>query len=202
MSVSTEQVAAFIQEHGDFKPYGIPANELIFHGAEALNKFSYWHWLKKFVPNKGFILTTHKYANILAAELDADGHSGGSFACTMRFLQRIAFKYIEYSPDGPDQCPICFTSDDENDKIILECSHLFHSKCIEEWYSHTEDTGKTLCPVCRGDTVNNYAHINRVQAVQAYTRPQQTSAVLVESESGTVGVFEYGGAVVEYGGAV
>jgi hypothetical protein len=42
-------------------------------------------------------------------------------------------------------CSICLTDFEEEDDIsIINCNHLFHNNCIEEWTKYKKD-----CPICR-----------------------------------------------------
>jgi len=152
MSVSTEQVTNFLQENGDFKVYGEPANHYIFNGAKALNKLGYWHWIKCFDPNRGFIMSNNNYVTKLGSELSYDDHTGITFACTLRILQKISKIYIE--GDGPnDTCSVCFSDEYCDNKTMLDCGHMFHENCVIDWF----DSGSNkTCPTCRGDTLPNY----------------------------------------------
>ena len=49
------------------------------------------------------------------------------------------------TPDKYTSCSICISNFKKNNYIsILECSHLFHEKCINEWTKY-----KSECPICR-----------------------------------------------------
>lgn len=42
-------------------------------------------------------------------------------------------------------CSICLTDFNEEDDVsIINCNHLFHNNCIEEWTKYKKD-----CPICR-----------------------------------------------------
>ena len=43
-----------------------------------------------------------------------------------------------------DVCPICLDEFQEKKMIKINCGHLFHSQCIEQWI-----TVNARCPVCR-----------------------------------------------------
>ena len=45
-------------------------------------------------------------------------------------------------------CPICFSIANAGavKAEVLLCGHLFHSKCINEWKSHSKN-----CPLCRAE---------------------------------------------------
>lgn len=42
-------------------------------------------------------------------------------------------------------CSICLSPLEEKQGHTLECNHLFHTKCIIDWFRHN----KTSCPICR-----------------------------------------------------
>ena len=45
-----------------------------------------------------------------------------------------------------DQCCICLDDfqDGVSSVLVLECGHIFHNSCIQEWFS-----SKDFCPMCR-----------------------------------------------------
>jgi len=119
----------------------------ILNGVDAINKLQLWHWIKTFEPKRGFAWGTDGKIEALCKETDSAGHSGASFAITMRYLQKMAIsliKDIEYKP-----CAICMSEEhDDKDtaKMTLECYHTFHRSCIAQIMGDT-------CPLCRGETV-------------------------------------------------
>ena len=64
--------------------------------------------------------------------------------------QEITFDVIKYNPKkhdvGEDKCcPICQVDYVKGDELgILQCDHIFHTNCIEEWGKY-----KAECPMCR-----------------------------------------------------
>jgi hypothetical protein len=154
MSISTEQVTNFLQVHGDFSVYGTPQNQMVFNGVNALNTLNLWHWIKCFDPNKGFMMSSNSHINQIMTMLEKDDHTGVTFGCLMRFLQKMAKDCVEgYGEDV--QCSVCH--DDKYDvgtKTTLECGHMFHCKCIQDWYS--TDLAKGCCPNCRLKTLPHY----------------------------------------------
>ena len=58
----------------------------------AITKSNMWHWLKTYdpPPAKGFMFDNHPNIKLISSNLQYDGHSGGSFAWTMRNMQYIA----------------------------------------------------------------------------------------------------------------
>ncbi len=150
--VTTQQINNFLQQHGDFKIYGEPANDYIFHGAQVLNELDYWCWIKTFDPNRGFVMSENNHVMKIGAKLESDGHSGTTFAFTMRLLQKIAKDVVE--GDGPNvKCTICQCDEYCGNKTTLECGHMYHVNCIQNWF--IVGSGKT-CPLCRLDTLPNY----------------------------------------------
>ena len=69
---------------------------LVSNGYDAVNQLELWSWLKTFEPNanEGFSWSNHPNINRIIQKMeslpDAPGHSGCSFALTMRHLEYIA----------------------------------------------------------------------------------------------------------------
>jgi len=43
-----------------------------------------------------------------------------------------------------DDCIICLENFEKNNKCVtLHCNHVYHKKCIEEWFD-----SKLVCPLC------------------------------------------------------
>lgn len=55
--------------------------------------------------------------------------------------------------DLSDDCSICLEKYKKNDKCIkLNCSHIFHKKCLNEWFKNRIDKSEDLnCPLCRNN---------------------------------------------------
>ena len=57
-------------------------------------------------------------------------------------------KYKNINPDvksNNKNCSICLNKFYYNQDVVqLECLHLFHYKCVSEWYKYKQE-----CPVCR-----------------------------------------------------
>jgi hypothetical protein len=154
MSVSTEQVTTFLQVHGDFNVYGTIQNVMVFNGANALNSLKLWYWIKCFDPNRGFTWSANSHTKQIMTALVKDDHTGTTFGCLMRVLQRMAKEYIE--DDGEDiKCTVCQNDKyDVGTKTTLECGHVFHCECIRGWYETS--LAKGCCPNCRLETLPNY----------------------------------------------
>lgn len=64
--------------------------------------------------------------------------------------QIIDIDYFKYNPGKHDvgedkQCTICHNDyKSREDLSILNCDHIFHTKCVEEWGLY-----KAECPLCR-----------------------------------------------------
>ena len=79
---------------------------LVINGYNAVNQLELWSWLKDFEPaaNEGFAWSNHPNVSMIGMKMaslpDDPGHSGGTFALTMRHLEYIAkngmAKYKEY----------------------------------------------------------------------------------------------------------
>lgn len=47
---------------------------------------------------------------------------------------------------GVDVCPICLEDFDEDSYCrVLECSHVFHYECVNEWFASVA----VSCPLCQ-----------------------------------------------------
>lgn len=59
----------------------------------------------------------------------------------------------DLSVDLSDDCSICLEKYRKNDKCIkLDCSHIFHKKCLNEWFKNRIDKSEELnCPLCRNN---------------------------------------------------
>jgi len=69
---------------------------LVQNGHTAITQLELWDWLASYVPDEdvGFVWSNHPNINRIVTKMeslpDAPGHSGGSFAFTMRALEYIA----------------------------------------------------------------------------------------------------------------
>jgi len=65
---------------------------------------------------------------------------------------RIVFNEDEFSKATedcePEECSICLDKNEEPYCKIKSCSHIFHKKCLNKWYSTTNN-----CPYCRSPIV-------------------------------------------------
>jgi hypothetical protein len=50
-----------------------------------------------------------------------------------------------------DKCPICFENVEEDEYILPECNHKYHTNCIMTWFR----TGQKSCPMCRNNGINS-----------------------------------------------
>tara|TARA_B100001093_G_scaffold355537_1_gene340118 strand:- start:626 stop:1063 length:438 start_codon:yes stop_codon:yes gene_type:complete len=83
-----------------------------------------------------------------------------SFGSSCQLFNCVSTKYNNYQTnknfkeillnDNIDKiCSICLEQYTIEDKIIqLNCSHIFHRKCIESWFKD-KDKNKKVCPLCR-----------------------------------------------------
>lgn len=69
---------------------------LVTNGHMAVSQLELWQWMKEYTPeeNKGFAWSNHPNINRITEKMeslpDPPGHSGSSFAITMRHLEYIA----------------------------------------------------------------------------------------------------------------
>ena len=56
-----------------------------------------------------------------------------------------SFSYVELGECKHDTCPICYDEfRQDSPVIVLECKHVYHFSCINEWFDVRHD-----CPMCR-----------------------------------------------------
>lgn len=80
-----------------------------------------------------------------------------------KFLFHILESYItlklrpsenikQYNGVSNVECSICFEpcsiTNDKSDCLELQCKHVFHKKCIDNWFIQLYNKDKT-CPLCR-----------------------------------------------------
>ena len=65
--------------------------------------------------------------------------------CCYHLKKYNNLKEIILIEDSIDQCSICLENFMKKDKkILLNCSHEFHKKCLQEWLNKNN-----TCPLCR-----------------------------------------------------
>lgn len=95
------------------------------HAYDAITQLNLWEWLRVFTPhpNEGFMFTNHPNLDMISEALQSDGHSGGSFAATMRVMEMIAKSggwdaYLaEHVKRWPTSRPVCWCRSKEGMKI-------------------------------------------------------------------------------------
>jgi hypothetical protein len=67
------------------------------NAVEGVNKHQLWEWFRTYEPpaDKGFMLDSHPNVEIMAKETEKEGHSGASFAMTLRYIQTMARDRLE-----------------------------------------------------------------------------------------------------------
>jgi hypothetical protein len=109
-----------------------------------------WNYLKTYTPeaNKGFMFSNDATIGRIGQNMEV-GHSGSSYAWTMRQLQRIAHmpllpqsSWLDKRLPEIETCGICH--ENKNDIIQTPCNHHFCHTCIREWINI-----KSTCPNCR-----------------------------------------------------
>ena len=89
--------------------------EMLNDAYDAITKCNLWDWFREFEPhaNEGFMFTSHPNLDILHSNLKYTGHSGASFAMTMRVMQLVARSgrwdgYLQaYKDKWPKERPVC-----------------------------------------------------------------------------------------------
>lgn len=46
----------------------------------------------------------------------------------------------------PTACDLC--QKNTNDMLQLHCGHLFHEKCLLNWFTYGDETNALSCPIC------------------------------------------------------
>lgn len=75
--------------------------DLVSNGYVAVTELELWDWMRTFTPaqNEGFMWSSHPNINKIVKKMESlpnpPGHSGSSFAFTMRALEYIAKNGID-----------------------------------------------------------------------------------------------------------
>ena len=67
-------------------------------------------------------------------------------------------------------CPICYNAIKKN-QIAYQpstCSHVYHKKCINEWFDKGPKTFVPTCPMCRADCHIDFKHENTYRVHSTY----------------------------------
>ena len=64
--------------------------EVCADGYKAVDKLDLWHWLATYEPENGFMFCSHPNMTLITDALTFNPHSGASWGCMMRIMQRIA----------------------------------------------------------------------------------------------------------------
>jgi hypothetical protein len=75
------------------------------------------------------------------------------YECIFNLLKKKTIKHIKFNETMNDlQCTICLEEFILKEKIcILECNHIFHIKCINNWIITKYDNAK--CPNCNSNII-------------------------------------------------
>jgi hypothetical protein len=77
----------------DFETVYSEFESMMFRDAyEAISKCNLWEWLRTYSPekDKGFMFSEHPNLTRINKSMKFDGHSGASYAITMRVMESIA----------------------------------------------------------------------------------------------------------------
>jgi hypothetical protein len=71
------------------------------------------------------------------------------------FVKELNVNNIKKFQNTDRQCSICFeTIDFKKDKIILNCLHVYHTKCLNLWVKQKLNSFTTPdCPMCRNEII-------------------------------------------------
>jgi len=66
-----------------------------------------------------------------------------------------------------NQCMICLENISEtSDSYALSCDHIFHTKCIMDWFRSRSSSGN--CPLCNDNPASNNDFYGRVGSISYY----------------------------------
>lgn len=115
------------------------------------------YFVKHFNNNEtGFMFCSDPRIIAISNAVDADGHSGASFACCLRNCQYILNTEEPClqnnsnvnEEDSHGTCSICLNDIEDNFCRTLSCcKSSFHIKCIQTWILTKSNT----CPMCRSN---------------------------------------------------
>lgn len=88
----------------------------------------------------------------LFAELDASVARSRKIINGPKKVDWDAVRQVAMSRPVPE-CPICLglvtQGEDARSGVLLSCSHVFHTSCIEAFENFSDSTDDPSCPVCR-----------------------------------------------------
>lgn len=100
--------------------------------------------------------------------------------------------YNNLIKDNNDKCSICIDSlGSINDCRALECSHMFHTKCIAEWTNNNK-----TCPICKESVLDNHDIPTMISLSNFiidnidYIRISHDYEILENDENGTISEFK------------
>ncbi len=92
-----KRINAFPDPGSSFYPN--PDAPMLKNMYDAISRLNLWDWLSHFTPEagKGFMFSSNPEITAIGQAIEADGHSGASFAICMRQMEFIAKQgWIEY----------------------------------------------------------------------------------------------------------
>ncbi len=89
-------------------------------------------------------LTLNRFNNKLKKEIDKNNKDKYKY---LKYYNTLSKRYF-YNKNN--NCPICFNNISFNDaSIIINCSHIYCSNCINKHVNINKKNGKTICPICK-----------------------------------------------------
>ncbi len=72
--------------------FGIDECVMLEDADQAITKCDLWDWIKNYAPeeNQGFLFSRHPNLDRIHSAMKYEGHSGSSYAWTMRIMEQIA----------------------------------------------------------------------------------------------------------------
>jgi hypothetical protein len=73
--------------------------------------------------------------------------------CIVRMKEEFVISMEKLSQDNIDNCtcPICLEPLNSTDSVRVQCSHVYHKKCIVKC--------NRLCPMCKGPITNFFYYV-------------------------------------------
>ena len=146
--------------YNDFLKFNTLNNDEIFMqqiniAINAINKLQLWQWIKEKQSMNGFIGDKDDNMINYTNEFFKNGGDGNCtfMAIILRHLQWFASNTI--LDNNPRICAIC-TDEDNFNKSLLDCGHIFHHSCLVEYSNSNSNLKDKSCPLCRKNTIPPY----------------------------------------------
>jgi hypothetical protein len=90
----------------------------------------------------------------LTLDDDATPTTGGEQQQEVQQLEEEEQQQEEEEEEEEDECPICTYDMEEGGKVLLACTHIYHTHCLRLWREKCIEKGHAVtCPYCRSSIV-------------------------------------------------